>query len=550
MSCNRCNRSSCSGCGPVPYYQNIEMCPEDNCERIYQQQFYFSMQVQNSWNIPQVGGSAILNIPGLKNAEVGTYLHNPNYGYFEIISVDVCNQQIVVQNNGDTTNQPVGTQIPECTGFILTDARCCEGGSGGSDCLNAVAVDFTAPVEDVPLTITVTSASGLSVGKTVQIGAGRYELTEVTSDTTIIITNVGDGITPGTPVIARDSAGNFQYCVVQLDQNPCTNESVTEGTLMVCSDGIMVPLCGSVAGSTPVLIDPENCTVQFQPSNFPPRVCTNLTADLTLFNGVTGPYTMVVSDISDFDVGDILQIGEREDRFIISGFSGGNFVDGDLDTAPPANEVIPAGTSVCTVTCCEELESRVDVIEEEIPCLPQNKVSVISLQQFAVPVSFGGDQTFANTVSTNIVQITTPNDCPDALYLVKATVAVLALPDHDTGVIMHEIECVWDNGLAGNRASGKTVWTDDGTSDGFDVAEAYPADVDGGVWGQLENGTPLWTMMYHQADVCAHSSGVAPNTTLQLELHYKSLIGDNNPPSIINGINIQVFGIVEVMRMI
>lgn len=79
-----------------------------------------SLIVQNSWNIPACGASAILSVPGLESVLIGSYLYNPSYGYFRISAFDSVNGQITIVNDCTTGNEDPGVVVPALTEFILS----------------------------------------------------------------------------------------------------------------------------------------------------------------------------------------------------------------------------------------------------------------------------------------------------------------------------------------------------------------------------------------------------------------------------------------------
>ncbi len=212
MSCSRCYSSSCSGtcCSTaIPYYAATEVCEEDNCEKIYVNQFSFSVCPANSWNVPLCGQTALLNVTGVQGVSIGSYLWHTNYGYFEVTSVDTDKGQIGITNNCTTGNADVGVQIPACTCFVVT-AEPTDAGDP-SDLFPYVAIDFTAPAVGNCIDITVTTINGLTVGDVISIGTGFYSIASFSSSTVMNICNDGDGILAGTSVIAEDVAGNLVY---------------------------------------------------------------------------------------------------------------------------------------------------------------------------------------------------------------------------------------------------------------------------------------------------------------------------------------------------
>lgn len=245
---NPCTPSS-TNCGtnlptPAPYYQCAPQCQENHCQEIQTFLYATAICVNFAWNVPECGQTATLYFSDVRVLPVGAYIWHADFGYFEILSFDSRTGQVVVLNPCLDGNAAPGTNIPACTCFVVTDPPA-EIPDPDNPC---VAIDFTAPAIDVPLDITVTSTDGLEVGSLVAIGSGIYFLQAIVSPTIITIVNQGQGITPGTPVIARDAAGNLQYCLVSTAINACTKDVVESGVVLACNENETVPLGGATVG--------------------------------------------------------------------------------------------------------------------------------------------------------------------------------------------------------------------------------------------------------------------------------------------------------------
>lgn len=272
-SCNSCGSSSCNwgcGCGcavpagcnpslcqtsypncgtvppanPNPYYIQSAQCQENHCEQIINNYYSPQVCVSYGFNIPGCGLTAVIYFSDVPKLLVGAYLWHPTYGYFKVIAFNSQTGQTTILNTCEEGNAAPGTAIPACTCFIVTPEPV-DIAQIGAVC---VAIDFTAPNLYDCLLITVTNVNGLVVGGLVGIGSGIYLLSEINSNTTVTICNEGQGITPGTPVIALDAAGNYQYCLSILGVSPCTQPEVEEGQAMVCAGGAAVPLLGNTIG--------------------------------------------------------------------------------------------------------------------------------------------------------------------------------------------------------------------------------------------------------------------------------------------------------------
>lgn len=390
-----------AACGAI---KNV--CVEDHCQVIINQQFFTALKINNSWNVPDCQGAAFLYVSGVQSVLIGSYLWDPAFGYFEIIGFDVATQQITVQNNCNDGNAAVGTQVPACTLFVVVDAPTAVTNSGSATMFPYVAVDFTAPDNGDCILITVTNVNGLVVGKNVQIGSGIYRIDSIADATHITICNDGSGITPGTAVFAKNSAGQFQYPITLIDANPCTNDPVDTGCLMVCKDGVMYPLgnTGIVAGMVPTTTADDDCTVQFKQLDIPVKVCTTITCCFTLLEGDAGPYTINVTDSSEFAVGDLLQIDSRDDRFKITAILDSTHIQATVNPVPGTNEDIAEGTLICLVGCCEQLQQDFFLVHERDEI---SNAGNITLQ-------FGGD--VSGDSGTSILTITN-NSATKGLFL-------------------------------------------------------------------------------------------------------------------------------------
>jgi hypothetical protein len=109
--------------------------------------------------------------------------------------------------------------------------------SGQSELFPYVAIDFTAPANGDCIPITVTTINGLSVGDTISIGTGFYTIDSFVSDTVVQICNDGDGILPGTSVIAQDQFGNYQY-PIYVTSSCCVDLSARVDVLETTLDNL------------------------------------------------------------------------------------------------------------------------------------------------------------------------------------------------------------------------------------------------------------------------------------------------------------------------
>jgi len=406
-----CGCSGCvtqSGCcsnlvqaQPQPFYAQSSMCQENHTKTIVNNNFATAIKVATSFNMPACGASAILSFPGLSSVVIGGYIWNPTYGYLKILALNTSNSQLTVQNDCTTGNAPVGTAVPACTYFdVTTPPVSSGGGSGGAPSVFPyLAVDFTAPIVGACINITLTNVNGLSVGKNVQIAGGTYRLSAIIDSTTVTICNDGAGVTPNTPVLALNAANEFQYPVVLIDTNACTNSPAVQGSILVCNAGISQALDATALGQVPVVVDATTNEVQFQTLDVPVRTCATLTACLTLVPGQAS-YILTVSSSAQFVVGDLLQIGTRTDRFTVTAIIDATHIQGTLDPIPGAVVDIAPGVSVCIADCCEILQLQIDTINTELEDL-ESSVRAAQANMFG-PANLNAGNTNAQTFQASV----------------------------------------------------------------------------------------------------------------------------------------------------
>lgn len=303
---------SCTPATPVPYYKQANSCEQSHKQIIVQNQYALGVTTVGSVVMPLCNETVTLVIPGLQLIGVGSYLWNPTFGYLKVVSFDVANQTVLVENECQEGNAAPGTTIPACTVFSGVD----------------------------------------------------------------------------TPIGVN---------------NPCDQQAVTSGALLVCSGSDSRPLASSTAGQVPVSTGTGN-EVAFQTLDIPSLSCTTLSVDLSLILGNTGPYTIIVADTSIFSVGDIVKIDSRTDRFTVTHITSGIQFEATLAPAPAGYDVITAGTAVCLAPCCEQLEPRIEVLENAVHVAAASYRAVYLSGVPKVLVNPGDNETTdaaADTIITN-----------------------------------------------------------------------------------------------------------------------------------------------------
>lgn len=415
-----CAQGCCSNTTAVPS-QFINSCAppilEDHCQKVVVENFYATLKIANEWNIPACGDTAILNVVGLKEVSIGSYLWNVNFGYFKIIGFNAGLEQVTVQNDCPTGNAAVGTTVDSCTNFIVTDGSQASNANNPPSIYPYLAVDFTGPANGDCILITLTNVNGLAVGKNVQIGSGVYRLSSINSTTTATICNDGAGVAPGTSVIARNTAGEYQHPVILIDANTCTNPTVTSGSLIVCNTNVAQPLTGPVIGSIPVLENITTGLVRFQILDLPTRTCTVLTADLTLV-AATAVYVLTVNDVTNFPPTTFAQLGSKPEIVTVNSVIDATHLSVTISPTPVAIENIPAGTSLCLLDCCGNINAQ--FAGQLTPCSDfQNRTFVH--QDLSTPITNFTVTNGAPTVITEYAGFTITNPSTCRTMLVFAT---------------------------------------------------------------------------------------------------------------------------------
>lgn len=367
--CNPCQCGRSSMATPTPFYNQGCSVQESHNTIINQEVYVTAITTSSSFNIPACGTTATITIPGLQRIQIGSYLWNSIYGYFEVISFDFLSSQVVIKNTCAASCDPgvqfasAGTLVPACTMFNVVDPPC----SSDTETLVGVYVDtdFVAPAIGNCIDIIVTSITGLASGMVVQISSGLYRIAAIISSTIITICNDGSGVTPGTVVAALDATLHHITPVIPTSENACTNDPNPTGSLITCHGGVQAPLDGVSVGQIPVLIDATTNEVQFQTLDLPTSICTILTSCVNLVNGVT-VYVVVVADSSIFILGDILIIHDPQIetvRWEVTSVALGPTHIQITRTTPQVGDLQVGcnNTPICLAPCCEQLAAGTQI---------------------------------------------------------------------------------------------------------------------------------------------------------------------------------------------
>ncbi len=564
-SCGSSSSSVSSACSansvpssPQPFYACAPACKEDNKQKIFITHYSAALKVENSWNVPACGETATLTIPGLTNIVIGSYLWNEEYGYFEITAFDSGLQQVTVINRCNEGNAAPGTGVDACTLFVNTTPPADTSDTGQA----CVAVSFTAPAVSACIDITLTNTTNITAGDVIQIGSGFYRVSEIKPNDIINICNDGEGITPGTSVIATDAAGNYQYCISVISVSPCARAVAYNGAVIVCnSDNLTttvdMPENGWIFEGTVSTLDNSVGAVPLGLSPF----CSRIASVLNIISG-TANYTITVDNSSGWVIGDLLQIagypstsGSPIARLQVTGLPSGTQVAVTISPTPGANVSVPVDTIVCRIGCCELLQNEIDAAA----CSPKVFRLNIDSYAYSIPVTLDGNGYFEAVVDAIVIPIDTSSTaCPTSNYAVKAHLSIAsnanidtgALSEAEIGTIYHEIVAAWSSNNVNGNAGGKIVYTDILGDNRVTSSPEFPA-IPGATFTILPSPAPGYPLCYHQNDVTALAIMPTPGGVTNLGLSYRTLVGDRAITSLIGftSIDILISGWVELYEI-
>ena len=355
--------NKCTTCGATPtqtpYYENVgNETIQDHASIFNNTRYAAGVTVKEEFQIPAIGADIQVYLKDVTNIVVGSYLWHPAYGSLKIIHWDECTRKVGLLNEGLNGTAPAGTTVSECTSFIPSSRPCCEDQDNFSF-FPFLAEDFTVPSVTQQRTVQVTSTFGLVAGTDVRIGSNVYHLDQINSSLQIVIRNEGSGGVPGSTVSALDAEGKLQYLLTTVVSSACTAPKVDQGVLIICDGSNESILDGEFAGQVPVLQDATTDEVKFEFLDTLVRVCTVLTAQMSI-TAAQPSYTIDVDDESIFTIGDVLEINVLSLRWLVTD----NTTPGELDVIctignPLININVSSGSSVCRQLTDEYLLGQV-----------------------------------------------------------------------------------------------------------------------------------------------------------------------------------------------
>ena len=363
MTCKNCNPPTTVG--PVPYYQQVHDSVLQEHKTVYSQLCHaVGVIAEEEWVIPNTDSEVTLTINDLSRMVVGAYLYNPNYGYFKINSWVPSTGKVGVSYDEVIGTQAPGTTVPAGTSFLVVPKPCCEDDT--YTVLPFLAADFTAPAVSSSILVKVTSTFGLQEGDYVRVSFGTYKLVSINTNGFIEILNEGNGITPGTTVIALDTLGNYVNLISRDSPQPCNSTLVTDvGPVVTCGTAGPTLLEGEFVEQNIYLDDPVTHEASYAFSDARKALATKLSAPCSFTTGATS-LNFFVDDSTGFKLGDYIQfrgyaLFEAFDVTLIVSNISGNNISGLILTGwnvPPVDGTIPEDTAVVKADVRTELTKR------------------------------------------------------------------------------------------------------------------------------------------------------------------------------------------------
>lgn len=334
-ACNRC------GCNPCA-------CKEDHTVKLIESSYTTTVCTCSSWVMPAVGESVQLHLNQVTDLLPGAILYNSSVGHLHVQSYDRTTGYVLAVNQGGDDNAEGGTTFPEGMCFhvgIPVECDCAADWTG--PCL---AADFTSPAIGDTAQAAVTTVSGLFVFDTIDIGGYMYKIVEITDANSITVKNEGFGAPVGT-VIKADPKCSGRPCQVKItvinNDNPCMQEPVKEGLVLVCDEGTPKPITGEATGQV-LGWDNEDGVWKLVNAGITDKCTFTTKCSVTLDPQVT-TYLIYLSNPGIFEVGDTFTLdgtvynvaevhtGVGEDA---------NYIRANR-SAPTAIGSIPKGTTLC-----------------------------------------------------------------------------------------------------------------------------------------------------------------------------------------------------------
>lgn len=317
-------------------------CVQDHSTTLVESVYTTTVEVTHDFTMPAVDECVQLHLKDVTNLLPGAILWNQSVGYLHVKSYDSTTGYATACNQGEENNAEAGSTFPSCMSFTVGIPTHCECNNTNGVCL---AADMTSPGEGDQTEVSVTTVSGLFQGDIIDIAGYLYRITAITNVNSIIVKNEGFGAPIGT-VIKNDPNCTGKPCTVPItvvnSDDPCTQNEVHSGVMIVCDEGVKRPFTGTANTQVPVWDDTNKVwvpkTVRLADA------CTNLTKEL-LLDPLVVTYIVYVETTNLFQINDHVEIDGTQ--YTVTTILGPTQMRITTDTAPAGVQVIDAGTAIC-----------------------------------------------------------------------------------------------------------------------------------------------------------------------------------------------------------
>ena len=232
-----------TACGP----DNLGVpCQESHCLTVETSLYGAALSTGAPFTTPGCGQTAIVFIPGLTLAHLGSYLWSSIYGYYEIVAFNAGTQELTIQNNCTDGNSPGGVSVPACSTFVVSAAP-----FPVSSEIVYLAADFVTPAIGFCTNITVTSTDEFLAGYTISIAEGEYTISAILTPTSMTICNTGSGQTPGTTIIALNGTGGYNYPIVIQTNSSILEDETVQNVVAFDAGNSPITITATVAYTNP-----------------------------------------------------------------------------------------------------------------------------------------------------------------------------------------------------------------------------------------------------------------------------------------------------------
>lgn len=126
-----------------------------------------AVSILDAWITPACSGTEVVTVSAHPSVVIGTYLYNPDYGWYEITAYDPNTNILTLKNNCSTGNIAAGSAVPAGTVFIFTDppynTEFIYNGGTSAGAVNAQTLTFVSTLAAYFTGMTVLFTAGLTI---------------------------------------------------------------------------------------------------------------------------------------------------------------------------------------------------------------------------------------------------------------------------------------------------------------------------------------------------------------------------------------------------